>query len=221
MIKNKIMDSIKQIQVISSNANDLVSVNGHSKNLEFIGVGTDAAVFRLLDEPELAIKVFSEDKLVKMESEIQVYKTLGQTEFFPHFYGQGPNFLLLSFEQGLTLYDCLLKGVHIPLKAIEDVERARNYAAERGLNASDIHLKNILLHEGRAKVIDVSEYMKEDSDKRWDYLKRGYLDYYHLIDGREIPLWIMEAVRKAYHQQSNAPFNLQNFIEKFVRLFKL
>jgi hypothetical protein len=67
--------------------------------------------------------------------------------------------LVLSFEQGVTLYDCLLQGVRVPEQAIQDVEESREFVRSQGLNPRDIHLKNVLLQEGRGKVLDVSEYI--------------------------------------------------------------
>ncbi|MCB8817474.1 RIO1 family regulatory kinase/ATPase domain-containing protein [Desulfosporosinus shakirovi] len=87
------------------------------------------------------------------------------------YYGRGFDFLVIRFEEGITLYDCLLKGIHIPKQVIEDVDNAINYVLGKGLNPRDIHLKNILLQEGKAKLLDVSEYMKPGNDKRWEYLK--------------------------------------------------
>ncbi|MDT8862884.1 serine/threonine protein kinase [Alkalihalobacillus sp. MEB130] len=220
MVWDKAVNAIKELEVVSSSTNELVLIKGHSEKLECIGVGTDAAVFRLLDEPEYAFKVYSKEKLEKMEFEKQVYMKLGQSEFFPIFYKADQNVLMISYEKGITLYDCLVKGIYIPLTAIEDVERARRYAFEKGLNPRDIHLKNILLHEGRAKLIDVSEYMKEGDDQRWGYLKEGYLQYYHLIEGREVPIWILETVKKWYRQQQKGTCNFQDFIDKIMILLK-
>ena len=103
---------------------------------------------------------------------------------------------------------------------IQDVYNARAFASDRGLNPRDIHLKNILMHEGRAKIIDVSEYIKPGNDKRWEYLKEGYLKYYHLIDGKAIPHWIIETVRKWYNQTPSESFNVHDFMKELILLFR-
>ena len=36
---------------------------------------------------------------------------------------------------------------------------------------------------GRAKIIDVSEYVQPGNDLRWEHLKKAYDQYYHLIEG--------------------------------------
>jgi predicted Ser/Thr protein kinase len=212
---------LSKVKVTSNGKNDLVTVKGNSDKLQCIGVGTDAAVFRYIYVPHYAFKVFSNDKLEKIEIEIKVYLKLGLSEHFPVYYGRGSNFLVLSFEEGITLFDCLLKGVHIPEQVIQDVENARNYVLSRGLNPRDIHLKNIILHEGRAKLLDVSEYMKTGNDNRWEYLKKGYKEYYHLIDGKAIPHWIIETVRKWYNQTKPESFNFQDFVQQLFIFFRI
>src|SRR5690606_26217314 len=47
--------------------------------------------------------------------------------------------LVLSYEEGKTLFDCILEGIHIPEQVIQDVEEAREYARSKGLNPRDIH----------------------------------------------------------------------------------
>jgi hypothetical protein len=208
--------------IVTSNAeNALVTVKSNSDKLQCIGVGTDAAVFRHIDAPSYAFKVFSLDKLRKMKKEKEVYSKLGHSEYFPIYYGGGFNFLVISFEEGITLYDCLLKGIHIPKQVIQDVDNARKHAQDRGLNPRDIHIKNILLFNGKAKLLDVSEYMKHGNDNRWEYLKEGYKKYYHLIDGKAIPLWIIETVRKWYNQAEPDSFNLQDFMQQLALFFKI
>ena len=212
---------LRGVKVSSTGENELVSLKGNSDAFTCIGVGTDAAVFRFLQLPHLAFKVFSDDKVDKKDQEIEVYLKLGRSEYFPEYYGSGSNFLVISYEEGITLHDCLLKGIYIPPQVVHDVDNARHYASKRGLNPRDIHLKNILLHEGRAKILDVSEYMKSGNDNRWQYLKDGYHEHYHLIAGKAIPLWILETVRKWYNQEKSENFNVQDFVKELVTLFRI
>jgi predicted Ser/Thr protein kinase len=213
-----------RVKIIFNGENKLVTIAGNSDKFECIGVGTDAAVFRFMHKPLLAFKVYSDEKIDKIAIETEVYLKLGRSEYFPQFYGSGSNFLILSYEQGITLYDCLLKGIHIPEQVIQDVENARNFAIKRGLNPRDIHLKNILLREGRAKILDVSEYMKPGNDKRWEYLKEGYHEYYSMLDGKALPHWMTETARKWYNQkqkEQTGTFNVQNFVQELVTLFRI
>ncbi|ARK29583.1 serine/threonine protein kinase [Halalkalibacter krulwichiae] len=211
-------EKIKQIQLFSRNNNQIVTVKKVPKGIKCIGMGTDAAVFQLLDAPQFAFKVFSQDKLKKLEREKQVYTLLGDSNYFPSYYSNGTNYLVLSFEEGLTLYECLLKGVRIPEQAIVDVERAREFARSKGLNPRDIHLKNILLQGGRAVVLDVSEYLNEGNDHRWEYLKEGYYEYYTLIAEKKVPYWVIETVRKWYNQSHPGRFQLHSFVQKVLKI---
>jgi hypothetical protein len=212
---------LSKIEITSNSGNELVTVKNNSDAFECVGVGTDAAVFRFIQSPCYAFKVFSDDKMNKIALESDVYLRLSQSDYYPIYYGKGTNFLVISYEEGITLYDCLLKGIHIPKKVINDVDNAREFAFEKGLNPRDIHLKNSLLHKCRAKIVDVSEYMKPGNDNRWEYLKEGYREYYHLIDGKALPHWIIETVRKWYNQAHSDSFNVHNFARELVLLFRL
>lgn len=212
---------LSNLKVLSNGKNELVTVKGNSDKLECIGLGTDAAVYRFSDSPQYAFKVFSNDKLEKLEQENEVYLNLGQSEYFPVYYGRGMNFLVISFEKGLTLYECLLKGIHIPKQVIVDVDNGINYATERGLNPRDIHLKNILLQDGRAKLLDVSEYLNPGNDNRWEYLKEGYLEYYHHFDGKALPFWLLETARKWYNQAKPGRLDVHDFVKDLIFLFRI
>lgn len=208
------------IAITSNRNNELVNVAKNFDVFECVGIGTDAAVFRYIHSPSYAFKIFSNDKIYKINLEVDAYLKLSQSDYYPVYYGKGENFLVISYEQGITLYDCLLKGIHIPKQAIYDVDNAIKYALEKGLNPRDIHLKNIILHQGRAKIVDISEYMKSGNDKRWEYLKEGYTGYYHLIDGKALPHWIIETVRKWYNQAHSENFNVHNFVKELALLFR-
>ncbi len=213
-------EDLRNIKITSTKNNELVSIGKYSQKLECIGIGTDAAVFKQRYEPSFAFKVYAEDKLYKLEAEFLVYQKLGKSEWFPVLFGRGPNYIVISYEEGMTLYDCLRTGTHIPYRVLKDVEKARDYCLRKGLNPRDIHLKNILLQNGKAKLIDVSEYIHPGNDYRWNYLKQGYEEYYDLIDGKKIPLWIIESVRLLYQQSADQSFDFQEFTTKLVNKFK-
>ncbi len=210
--------ALSHIEIKANPNNERVSIKGSTSDLLCIGVGTDAAVFRSTSVPEFAFKVFADEKIAKIKIEQQVYQQLGKSAFFPKLYDVGERYLVLSFEQGITLYDCLLRGIHIPKQVIEDVEDARSYIRDRGLNPRDIHLRNILLQNGRAKIIDVSEYIQPGNDFRWEHLKRGYEDYYHLIAGKPLSFWLLETIRKWYNQTSSQSFAFEDFTKKIAKL---
>lgn len=211
------INELKKISVTSHPNNDPVTIEGETDDLRCIGVGTDAAVFESLSTPGYAYKLYAHEKREKVAVEAQVYETLGASPYFPTCHASGEDYLVLSYEKGITLFDCLLQGVHIAEQVVKDVEDAREYVRSKGLNPRDIHLKNILLQDGRAKIIDVSEYVLPGNDFRWEHLKEGYEKYYHLIDGNSVPFWLVETVRKWYNQKSGQS-TFEDFAKSVLRL---
>lgn len=207
------LPSLSQVTVFSNLNNEPVRIHGGDDSLRCIGVGTDAAVFQSNYAPEFAFKLYAEDKGSKIKIEEKVYKTIGDSPFFSTCYEAYDKFLVLSYEEGPTLFDCLLQGIHIPEQAVQDVEDARQYVRDQGLNPRDIHLKNILLQNGRAKIIDVSEYVLPGNDFRWEHLKKAYEDHYNLIDGKAVPYWLLETIRKWYNSWNKHFTSYEEFMK--------
>ena len=215
---DKAISSLANIKVLSNPNNEPVTILGGADDLKCIGVGTDAAVFQSLSAPAYAFKLYAKDKVHKIKVEADVYQLLGDSPFFPTCFGSYDEFLVLSYEEGNTLFDCILQGIHIPEQVVNEVEDAREYIRSKGLNPRDIHLKNILLQNGRAKIIDVSEYTLPGNDFRWEHFKKGYEQYYHLIDGNAVPLWLIEKIRKWYNQQAGNSSVHEEFKKTFLKL---
>ncbi|XKE95576.1 serine/threonine protein kinase [Metaplanococcus flavidus] len=207
-----VVNDLAQIKVTASFDNEPVLIEGSAKGFRCIGVGTDAAVFQSLAVPEYAYKVYAEGKLDKLEAEAEVYARIGSSDYFSYCYGAFDRLLVLKYEEGPTLFDCLLQGIHIPEQVIQDVEDAREYIRQIGLNPRDIHLKNILLQNGRAKLIDVSEYIKPGNDFRWEHLKKTYEEYYPIIKGTPMPFWLLETIRKWYHHWNRYSSTFDGFM---------
>lgn len=203
---------LKEITVTTNPNNEPVTIHGTSPDLRCIGVGTDAAVFQSLSAPSYAFKVYAEDKLDKAITEENVYGLLGESPFFAKCYASFGPVLVLSYEEGPTLFDCLLQGIFVPEQAIEDVEAARDLVREKGLNPRDIHLKNILLQNGRAKMLDVSEYVQPGNDFRWEHLKKAYEEYYPYFAGKPVPFWLLETARKWYNQWNKYYSSYEEFM---------
>ncbi|NHN31472.1 serine/threonine protein kinase [Paenibacillus agricola] len=212
-------EALREVEVVGHDNNRPVSVIRFADELRCIGIGTDAAVFYYPSTPNYAFKVYSAKALEKKEVEAGIYERLKGSQYFPQCYGAGPNYLVLSFEQGVTLYDCILQGVPVPEQAIQDVEEAREFVRSQGLNPRDIHLKNVLLQEGRGKVLDVSEYVKEGNDNRWEHLVWTYKHFYPLICGVQVPLWILETITNWYNRMDSASFGIEDFSKRVSRLF--
>ncbi|KGR87623.1 serine/threonine protein kinase [Ureibacillus massiliensis 4400831 = CIP 108448 = CCUG 49529] len=213
-------DSLSKITVLSNSNNDPVTIVGDADDLKCIGVGTDAAVFQHLNAPAYAFKIYATEKIEKVKIEANIYRILEDSPYFPTCFASFDHTLVLSYEHGITLYDCILQGVHIPKQVIQDVEDAREYVRKKGLNPRDIHLKNILLQNGRAKIIDVSEYSQPGNDFRWEYLKKAYEQYYHLLDGNPVPFWLVETIRKWYNRWGNS-ISYEEFAKNILQFSKI
>ncbi|MHA6480668.1 serine/threonine protein kinase [Paenibacillus sp. strain BS8-2] len=209
---------ISQIKVVGDDSNREVDIIGQADGLSCIGVGTDAAVFYYDETPGYAYKVYSDHALHKKTTERDVYKQLEGIPYFPQLHGEGANYLVMSYERGPTLLDCLIEGIAVPPQVIADVEEARRLVRERGLNPRDIHLKNIILQNGRAKVLDVSEYVQDGNDKRWEHLVWAYQTFYAGLEGRRVPEWLLEAVKKSYQKLDQANLNLEEIAARVNRM---
>lgn len=211
--------ALSHIMVLKQGDNEPVTITGGSSDLQCVGIGTDAAVFVYTPLPSYAFKLYTQEALSKKQAEIDVYQALDGSPYFPVYYGDGERYIVISNESGMTLYDCLLNGVSVPRQVIDDVESARQFVRERGLNPRDIHLKNILLQNGRGKVLDVSEYVQDGNDKRWEHLAWAYDNFYPLIEGKKVPMSVLEAVKKRYYRQDPTNGSLVDFANRMTRLF--
>ncbi|MGZ4123300.1 MAG: serine/threonine protein kinase [Tumebacillaceae bacterium] len=211
---------VDEIRVVSRNPRDPVHVLSHPETWRCVGVGNSAAVFQPRDHQELAIKVYADSHAHVCQEEANIYEQLGESPYFPRYYGRGDNFLIIEYRAGRNIYDCLLNGVFIPEQVIADVEEAIAYARGRGLNPSDIHVKNVLVHEGRGFLVDVSDYGQEDPCKRWESLKKAYFDYYLDLykPGLTITMWVLETIRKWY-KATDGEGNIVAFAERIKRMF--
>ncbi|WP_339226947.1 serine/threonine protein kinase [Oceanobacillus sp. FSL K6-2867] len=209
-------DSLSKITVSSNPNNEPVTMSGVADNLRCVGVGTDAAVFQSVHAPAFVFKKYAKDKIDKANAEAKVYGILGDSPFFSTCFASFDEYLVLNYEEGITLFDCILQGIHIPEQVINDVEAGREYVRKKGLNPRDIHLKNILLQNGRAKILDVSEYIQPGNDFRWEHLKKGYEQFYHLIDGHSVPFWLVNTVRKWYNQRDKYFVSYEDFIHSIA-----
>jgi len=221
MVKDfeSVMASLSKINVLSNPNNEPVTIIGNAEDMKCVGIGTDAAVFRSENAPSYAFKLYAKDKAAKVMMEESVYRQLGDSPFFSTCFGSNGNCLILSYEEGKTLFDCILEGIHIPEQVIQDVDEAREYARSKGLNPRDIHLKNVLLQNGRAKIIDVSEYVISGNDFRWEHLKKGYEQYYHLIDGKSVSVAVVETVRKWYNRRGKNSLSFEEITTPILKLF--
>ncbi|SDX51176.1 hypothetical protein SAMN05444487_12119 [Marininema mesophilum] len=210
---------IAQVEITAKPGNQPVDVQTIPDGLEVMGTGSDAVVVRHASLPTIVFKVFTEERISACKEEYDVYQRLGKSFYFPTCYGMDDRFLVMSYESGLTLYDCLIQGVVIPENIIEEVTEARRYVRSVDLNPRDMHLKNVLLQDGHAKIIDVSEYNKPGDDGRWEHLVQGYEMFYPFLEGRRVPVWLIERVKRAYMDQVDGEFSLADFGRSFLQFF--
>lgn len=211
---------VKDVRVISVAASEPVQVKAQPDNLRCVGLGTTAAVFQLKERPEIALKVFIPSQLQACKEEVEIYKLLGNSPYFPPFYYEGSNFFAMGYRPGTNLYDCLLQGIFIPEQVIADVDQALAFARSRGLNPCDVHLKNIIINQGRGYLVDVSAYRKSHQCHRWDSLRHAYYNYYLDLyhPGLTIPSWVLEAIR-TWYKATELDHDLPGFAEKIRQMF--
>lgn len=191
---------LPQVRLESVRPHDPIEVHHIPAPWRLLGTGNYAAVFAHPDYPELVVKVYAPGR-PGFEDETEVYRRIGSHPAFSQcFYARG-NFLVLKCLRGVTLYNCLHRGLRIPKRVILDIDQALDYARSRGLRPHDVHGKNVMMHEGRGSVVDISDFLRAGSGSAWDDLKKFYYWVYRpfLSPLRiRIPFALLEISRGAY-----------------------
>ena len=165
-----------------------------------LGAGNYAVVLYHPDHAGLAVKVYAPGR-PGLEDEVEVYRRLGTYPAYSVCFYAGEDFLVLKRLYGTTLYDALHRGLPIPEQVIRDVDDALAYARERGLHPHDVHGRNVMMHEGRGFVADVSDFLKPEDCWRWRDLRKAYYRVYRPILGPlrlSIPYTALDLVRRGY-----------------------
>ncbi len=194
-------EQVSQVQLAVESESGLVTANAYPQGLEPIGRGRSAAVFRLRDEPDKAVKIFHPDFTDMAEQEITVYLKLGATKYYPQMYEYGTRYLVIDYVSGKTFYQCLIEGIFIPESAIKEVDAAIALAEEKGLRPSDIHLKNIMLTGQGVKLIDVARFLQNGDRRQWNDLKKAYYQKYIRPNfPKKIPEKVLEYIVDKYRK---------------------
>lgn len=190
---------LPQLEIESVDPHDPVEVHTVPKPWKLLGAGNYAAVLSHPDYNGVVVKVYAPGR-PGLEEEAQVYSRLGSHPAYSECYHAGENYLILHRLSGVTLYNCLLRGVPIPRQVVEDIDAALDYARSKGLNPHDVHGKNVMLKDGRGVVVDVSDFLKEEPCYMWDDLKKAYDRFYSpaIFHRMKVPEWMLTAVRKGY-----------------------
>ncbi|MEO0456458.1 MAG: serine/threonine protein kinase [Cyanobacteria bacterium P01_A01_bin.114] len=179
---------------------DPVVANAVPPPWRLLGAGNYAAVLHHPDYADYVIKVYAPGREGWAE-EVEVYRRLGAHPAFSTCFHAEPEFLVLKRLHGITLYDCLAQGRVIPKQVIQDIDRALAYARDRNLNPHDIHGRNVMMHQGRGLVVDISDFLKPETCNAWNDLKRAYDWFYRPLLAPlrvRVPYPVLDWVRKSY-----------------------
>ncbi|WP_426450143.1 serine/threonine protein kinase [Paenibacillus sp. S-38] len=188
------------LSVASEHLHEPVVVHRLPKPWKLVGAGNYAVVVSHPDYPRLVIKIYAPGR-PGLQEEAEVYRRLGRHPAYSECYHYGGNYLVLRRLEGVTLYDCVRRGIPIPRRVIEDIDEALAYASARGLRPHDVHGKNVMMKEGRGMVVDVSDFLKTDECRMWPDLKKAYDRFYlrvPLLHRIPVPDFVMNAVRRGY-----------------------
>ncbi|AFZ35303.1 serine/threonine protein kinase [Stanieria cyanosphaera PCC 7437] len=167
---------------------------------QLIGTGNYAGVFYHPNYIDLVVKIYAPGRLGWTE-ELEVYRRLGSHPAFSQCFYAEEGFLVLKRLYGVTLYDCLHRGLKIPPQVIKDIDQALKYIQEQGMYPHDVHGRNVMMYEGRGLVVDVSDFLREQPCRAWDDLKKAYyliyLPFLYWLP-LPIPYFILDLVRKSY-----------------------
>ncbi len=189
-----------QVSLKSIRPHDPIEVQHIPTPWELLGTGNYAAVFAHPEYPNLVVKIYAPNR-PGFENEVEVYRRIGSHPAFSQCFYARDNFLILKRLQGVTLYDCLHRGLYIPRQVILDIDRALDYAHSRGLRPHDVHGKNVMMREGQGVVVDISDFLREGSGAAWDDLKKFYYWIYRpFLSPLEIriPLTLLDFSRGVY-----------------------
>ncbi|MCU0543108.1 MAG: hypothetical protein MUE44_13205 [Oscillatoriaceae cyanobacterium Prado104] len=196
---------LPQLQISSVHPHDPVRVDCLPDPWQLQGRGNYAVVVCHPDHPDLAVKIYAPLR-PGFEEEVEVYRRLGSHPAFSECFYAFDGVLVLKRLHGVTLYDCICKGIRIPKQVIRDIDRALAYARNRGLHPHDVHGRNVMMYQGRGLVVDISDFLHEDACSKWENLKRAYYWFYLpvLYPLRlRIPYFVLDFVRKSYRLGSS------------------
>ncbi|MFJ7935837.1 protein kinase family protein [Sporosarcina sp. NPDC096371] len=161
--------------VVINKGNRLIS---YDDSLELVGTGRSAFVFRVKSTNH-AMKLFFPVFSYLAKEEASIYEVLKGIVYFPSIYEVGANYIVMDYVEGLTLFECMSHGKIITSTHLKEIDYALSLAANRGLNPSDIHLRNIfIMSTGSIKIIDVTRFRQKKECSQWPNLKKAYKQFY-------------------------------------------
>jgi len=191
---------LPNLDIRSLNPSDPVVPKHVPEPWMLIGAGNYAAAFVHPDFPEHVIKVYAPERPGILE-EVYVYSKIGKHPSFSECYYHTEKYLILKRLRGETLYSCINKGIPIPKKIINDIDKALRYAESRDLHPHDIHAKNVMMNQGQGLVVDISDFLKKEDCSLWNDFKKAYYKIYLPFFFKyhpPVPEFVLNAVRKGY-----------------------
>lgn len=202
---NRLIESVHQellpgFQIESVDPHNPVQVRHIPNPWRLLGAGNYAAVVYHPDYPNLVVKIYAPGR-PGFEEEVEVYRRLGSHPAFSECLYANEGLLVLKRLHGVTLYDCMHLGMRIPKQVIRDIDFALDYARSRGLYPHDVHGRNVMMHEGRGLVVDISDFLDRETCSKWNDLKKAYYWLYRplLCPLRlRMPYFVLDVVRMSY-----------------------
>jgi hypothetical protein len=202
---NRLIESVQQelipkLHIESVNSHDPIVVHHVPKPWCLLGAGNYAAVLHHPENSGMVVKIYAPGR-PGFEQEVEVYNRLGSHPAFSECFYAEDGFLILKRLYGITLYDAISKGIRIPKKVIQDIDKALDYARKRGLYPHDVHGRNVMMLEGRGLVVDISDFLHEEKCSKWDNLKTAYYWFYRPIISPlklRVSYSLLDVVRKTY-----------------------
>lgn len=191
---------LPKLRIKSVSPHDPIEVGYIPTPWKLVGAGNYAAVFCHPSHPHLVVKIYAPGR-PGFEEEVEVYRRLGSHSAFSECLYAKDGYLVLRRLHGTTLYDCMSLGIPIPRKVIQDIDKALDYARDRGLFPHDIHGRNVMMHQGRGLVVDISDFLEEEECSKWKNLKRAYYLLYRPFISPfrlKVPYSVLDVVRKSY-----------------------
>ena len=191
---------LPKLRIESIDPHDPVKVHHLPNPWQLIGAGNYAVVVDHPDHPNLVVKIYAPDR-PGFEEEVEVYRRLGSHPAFSECFYASDGFLVLKRLHGVTLYDCIHRGVPIPEQVIQDIDQALDYARGRRLYPHDVHGRNVMMHQGRGLVVDISDFLHDDTCNKWNNLKKAYYWLYRPLLSPlklRVPYFALDGVRKSY-----------------------
>ena len=167
---------------------------------QLLGSGNYAVVLGHPSYSALVVKVYAPGR-PGLEAEVEVYRRLGNHPAYSQCLRAGDGYLVLRRLRGVTLYDCVHRGLPIPEQVIQDIDEALEYARSRGLHPHDVHGRNVMVQDGRGLVVDVSDFLEQEDCSKWRDLKAAYYRFYRPLFmplRLRVPYFVLDLVRAGY-----------------------